>query len=71
MLTRSMDTTLAIPGRPARSVREHARIVEALVARDAARARTAARSHIHNAHRAALRRLASERVRLTLPDSDR
>jgi GntR family transcriptional repressor for pyruvate dehydrogenase complex len=71
MLTRSMDTTLAIPGRPARSVREHARIVEALVARDAARARSAARSHIQSAHRAALRRVASERVRLIAPDSDR
>lgn len=69
MLTRSMDTTLAIPGRPARSVREHARIVEALVARDAARARAAARGHIRSAHRAALRRVASERVRLTIPDS--
>ena len=71
MLTRSMDTTLAIPGRPARSVREHAKIVEALVARDATRARSAARSHIQNAHRAALHRLASERVRLIAPDSDR
>ncbi|HUY50841.1 MAG TPA: FadR/GntR family transcriptional regulator [Streptosporangiaceae bacterium] len=67
MLTRSMDTTLAIPGRPARSVREHASIVEAVLARDAVNARNAARRHIRNAHRAALRRVASERVRLASP----
>jgi GntR family transcriptional regulator, transcriptional repressor for pyruvate dehydrogenase complex len=62
MLSRSMETTLAIAGRPARSVREHADIVEALLARDASRARTAARRHIHSARRAALRRVASERA---------
>jgi GntR family transcriptional repressor for pyruvate dehydrogenase complex len=61
MLARSMETTLAIPGRPARSVREHAEIVEALLARDPARARAAARRHIHSSRRAALRRVASER----------
>lgn len=57
MLARSMETTLAIPGRPARSVREHAEIVQALAARDSARARAAARRHIRSAHRAALRRM--------------
>ncbi len=62
MLARSMDTTLAIAGRPARSVREHADIVEALLARDANRAKAAARRHIHSARRAALRRVASERA---------
>ena len=62
MLARSMDTTLAIAGRPARSVREHADIIEALLARDAQRARTAARRHIHSARRAALRRVASGRA---------
>lgn len=67
MLTRSMDTTLAIPGRPARSVREHANIVEALIARDPAQARAAARRHIRSAHRAALRRVANERVHPTSP----
>jgi GntR family transcriptional regulator, transcriptional repressor for pyruvate dehydrogenase complex len=61
MLARSMETTLAIPGRPARSVREHAGIVEALLARDPARARAAARRHIHSSRRVALRRVASER----------
>lgn len=61
MLARSMDTTLAIAGRPARSVREHADIIEALLARDANRAKAAARRHIHSAGRAALRRVASER----------
>ncbi|MGH3396935.1 MAG: FadR/GntR family transcriptional regulator [Streptosporangiaceae bacterium] len=61
MLGRSMETTLTITGRPARAVREHAAIVEALLARDPARARAAARRHIHSARRAALRRVASER----------
>lgn len=61
MLARSMETTLAIAGRPARSVREHAEIVEALLARDPSRARAAARRHIRSSRRAALRRVASER----------
>jgi GntR family transcriptional repressor for pyruvate dehydrogenase complex len=61
MLARSMETTLAIAGRPARSVREHAEIVEALLARDPVRARAAARRHIQSSRRAALRRMASER----------
>lgn len=60
MLARSMETTLAIPGRPARSLREHAEIVHALVARDAPRARTAACRHIRSAHRAAIRRMARD-----------
>lgn len=63
MLARSMDTTLSVTGRPARSVREHADILNALVARDPARARAAARRHIRSARRAALRRLAEERGR--------
>lgn len=57
MLARSMETTLAIPGRPARSVREHAEIVQAISARDPGRARAAARRHIRSAHRAAVRRM--------------
>ncbi|MDX6390730.1 MAG: hypothetical protein QOJ73_1793 [Streptosporangiaceae bacterium] len=61
MLARSMDTTLSITGRPARSVREHAEIVEALMARDAAGARAAARRHIRSTRRAALRRVQYER----------
>lgn len=61
MLNRSMETTLSIPGRPARSLREHAEIVDALLARDPRRARAAARRHIHSSHRAALRRMATER----------
>jgi GntR family transcriptional repressor for pyruvate dehydrogenase complex len=60
MLNRSMETTLSIAGRPARSAREHAEIVEALLARDPRRARAAARRHIHSARRAALRRVAAE-----------
>lgn len=63
MLGRSMETTLTIPGRPARAVREHAEIVEALVARDPARARAAARRHIHSSRRAALKRVASGQER--------
>jgi GntR family transcriptional repressor for pyruvate dehydrogenase complex len=65
MLARSMETTLAIPGRPARSVREHAEIVQALVARDPARARAAARRHIRSAHRAAIRRIGRGNLTLT------
>jgi GntR family transcriptional regulator, transcriptional repressor for pyruvate dehydrogenase complex len=61
MLARSMNTTLSVAGRPARSVREHADIVNALVARDPARARAAARRHIRSARRAALRRVSEER----------
>lgn len=61
MLNRSMETTLTIAGRPARSVREHAEIVDALLARDPRGARAAARRHIHNCHRAALRRMATDR----------
>jgi GntR family transcriptional regulator, transcriptional repressor for pyruvate dehydrogenase complex len=60
MLVRSMETTLAIPGRPARSLREHAEIVQALGARDPVRARAAARRHIRSAHRAAVRRMSSD-----------
>ena len=63
MLGRSMDTTLSVAGRPARSVREHAEIVNALVAHDAPRARAAARRHIRSARRAAPRRVAEERQR--------
>ncbi len=67
MLGRSMDTTLSVTGRPARSVREHAEIVHALVARDPVRARTAARRHIRSARRAALRQVAEERRRAAPP----
>ena len=57
MLARSMATTLAIPSRPARSLREHGDIVQAITARDPARARAAARRHIRSAHREAVRRM--------------
>ena len=67
MLGRSMDTTLSVAGRPARSVREHAEIVNALVAHDPARARAAARRHIRSTRRAALRRVAEERQRPAPP----
>ena len=67
MLGRSMDTTLSVTGRPARSVREHAEIVNALVAHDPARARAAARRHIRSTRRAALNRVAEERQRSVPP----
>lgn len=60
MLARSMETTLAIPGRPARSLREHAEIVHALAARDSVRARAAARRHIRSARRSAIRRMSQD-----------
>jgi len=66
MLARSMDTTLAIAGRPARSAREHADIVDALLARDPGRARAAARRHINSARRTAIARVTNERVQPSL-----
>jgi GntR family transcriptional repressor for pyruvate dehydrogenase complex len=67
MLSRSMDTTLSVAGRPARSVREHAEIVNALVARDSTQARAAARRHNRSAPLAGLRRVAEERRRAAPP----
>jgi GntR family transcriptional repressor for pyruvate dehydrogenase complex len=54
ILLSGMETTLLIPGRRERSRVEHARILAALEAHDAAGARNAARAHIRAAHRAAL-----------------
>ena len=67
MLSRSMDTTLSVAGRPARSVREHAEIVNALVAHDSTQARAAARRHIRSARRVGLQRVAEERRRTAPP----
>jgi GntR family transcriptional regulator, transcriptional repressor for pyruvate dehydrogenase complex len=63
MLARGMETTLAVPGRPARSVREHAEIVQAILARDSVRARAAARRHIRSTHRVAVRRMSDTGLR--------
>jgi GntR family transcriptional repressor for pyruvate dehydrogenase complex len=57
MLLAGMETTLTIPGRPARSRRDHERIYAALLAHDPAAGRTAARAHIRAAHAAAIRRV--------------
>jgi GntR family transcriptional regulator, transcriptional repressor for pyruvate dehydrogenase complex len=65
ILMRSMKTTLSIPGRPARSIREHADLVQALLARDPGRARSAARRHIHSARRAFGRTATNPRKPLT------
>jgi len=67
MLGRSMDTTLSVTRRPARSVREHAEILHALAAHDPARARAVARRHIRGTRRAALNRVAEERQRPVPP----
>ena len=48
-------TTLAVPGRGARSVEEHDAIVRAIEARDEVDAEAAARAHIAEAHRARVR----------------
>ncbi|MBP0491713.1 GntR family transcriptional regulator [Roseomonas sp. SG15] len=48
-------TTLAAPRRGAESVEEHAAIVDAIEARDAARAEEAARRHMRNAFKARIR----------------
>lgn len=61
MLATSMETTLLIPGRPAKSRAEHERILDALRRGDSAAARTAARRHIRSAQTAARRRLETER----------
>lgn len=47
-------TTLADPARRAAAVAEHARLVEAIAARDTGKAEELARAHIHAAHRARL-----------------
>lgn len=57
MLEAGMETTLTIPGRPESSRRDHERIYAALVARDGAAARRAARSHIRSVQAAALERI--------------
>ena len=48
-------TTLSLPGRPSVALEEHTRIVEAIAAHDPEAAEAAARSHIHEAHKARLR----------------
>ena len=53
-------TTLAIEERMANAVGEHRAILDAIAARDSAKAEEAARAHIRNAHRARLKLLLSE-----------
>ncbi|MGI9385245.1 MAG: FCD domain-containing protein, partial [Methyloligellaceae bacterium] len=48
-------TTLALPGRAEKALAEHARIIEAIAARDGDAADRAARDHIRAAHRARLK----------------
>ncbi|HZD64590.1 MAG TPA: FadR/GntR family transcriptional regulator [Acidimicrobiales bacterium] len=60
MLNASMETTLVIPGRLARSARDHRRILKAIAAADSQGARRAMRDHIRGAEAAAMARLAAE-----------
>lgn len=60
MLGASMATTLSIPGRLARSRRDHRRIARAIAAGDAAAARNAMRRHIRDAQTAAFARVEAE-----------
>jgi GntR family transcriptional regulator, transcriptional repressor for pyruvate dehydrogenase complex len=60
MLAAGMQTTLTIPGRLIRSRRDHAAILNAILAGKASAARQAMRSHIRSAGAAALNRLASD-----------
>jgi GntR family transcriptional regulator, transcriptional repressor for pyruvate dehydrogenase complex len=53
MLATSMETTLLVPGRLAKSRTEHQRILDALKQGDSTGARTAARRHIRSAQSAA------------------
>ena len=57
ILSRGMETTLRVPGRLEKSRVDHQRILDALLAGDPTRARTAALAHIRGARRAALVRL--------------
>ena len=61
MLATSMETTLLVPGRLAKSRIEHERILAAVQRGDRAGARNAARRHIHSAQAAARVRLQDER----------
>jgi GntR family transcriptional repressor for pyruvate dehydrogenase complex len=61
MLATSMETTLLVPGRLAKSRSEHERILDSLKRGDSAGARSAARRHIRGAHSAARLRLQNER----------
>lgn len=54
MLCQGMRTTLQVPGRARRSRTDHRRILDALLASDGAAAARAARSHVRDAHKAAL-----------------
>ena len=61
MLATSMETTLLIPGRLAKSRGEHQQILEAVRRGDSTAARRAARRHIASAQGAARHRLQTER----------
>lgn len=62
MLDTGMETTLSLPGRLARSARDHRRILEAIVAGDSEAAKRAMRAHIQGAQAAAMRRLRDEGI---------
>lgn len=63
MVLSGMQTTLRIEGRLEIARAEHERIYAALAAQDPAAARRAARSHIRDAHTAAIRRVERESKR--------
>jgi len=56
ILEQGMESTLTVPGRLERSREDHRRIVEAIVAGDAAAAARAARNHVRAAQSAAYRK---------------
>ncbi|GAA4501495.1 FadR/GntR family transcriptional regulator [Actinoallomurus oryzae] len=60
ILSRGMQTTLTVPGRLEKSRQDHERILAALLAGDAAAARSAARRHARAAYRTAVQRLRAE-----------
>lgn len=57
ILSRSMETTLQIPGRLARSQVDHRRILDAVLAGDPVAARRAVAAHIRGARKAAFKRI--------------
>jgi GntR family transcriptional repressor for pyruvate dehydrogenase complex len=69
MLAAGMETTLLVPGRLETSRGEHEKILQAVKAGDAARARAAARRHIRGACKVALHRVESERLLDAVPRS--
>lgn len=69
MLAASMETTLLVPGRLAKSRGQHEAILAAVRGADPAAARAAARRHIRDAHKVALRRIEQDAALAAAPSA--